>query len=188
MQWIFIVRNRKLLGCWDLRDSSSKTWASFDSFFWHQFEIFQLLDGDCKYSRVIQRHRRLMASATSIETDSSARQCLGINDYLPSVATFQTAESQVKLFSSAAIDGWPSTDRRVISDQLGEVFLPPDAGSLRSGHCHQHKLSLVSLTSKIAFQGREILHEVARRLVAVLDIWGEEVSWGVGRSEYLVWV
>ena len=100
----------------------------------------------------------------------SARQCLGINDYLPSVATFQPAESQVKLFSSAAIDGWPSTDRRVISDQLGQVFLPPDAGSLRSGHSHQHQLLLVSLTSKIAFQGRQILNEVARRLVAVLDI------------------
>ena len=111
-----------------------------------------------------------MASATSIETDSTTRQCLGINDYLPSVATFQPAESQVKLFSSAAIDGWPSTDRRVISDQLGQVFLPPDAGSLRSGHSHQHKLALVSLTSEIAFQGREILNEVARRLVAVLDI------------------
>ena len=112
-----------------------------------------------------------MASATSIETDSTARQCLGINDYLPSVATFQPAESQVKLFSSAAIDGWPSTDRQVISDQLGQVFLPPDAGSLRSGHSHhQHKLLLVSLTSKIAFQGRQILNEVAGRLVAVLDI------------------
>ena len=117
-----------------------------------------------------------MASVTSIETDSTARQCLGINDYLPSVATFQPAESQVKLFSSAAIDGWPSTDRRVISDQLAQVFLPPDAGSLRSGHSHQRKLTLVSLTSKIAFQGREILNKVARRLVAVLDIGGEEVS------------
>ena len=125
------------------------------------------MDGHCKYSRMIQRHRRLIAES---QTDSTARQCLGINDYLPSVATFQPAESQVKLFSSAAIDGWPSTDRRVISDQLGQVFLPPDAGSLRSGHSHQHKLSLVSLTSKIAFQGREILNEVAGRLVAVLDI------------------
>ena len=92
-------------------------------------------------------------SMAESQTDRTARQCLGINDYLPSVATFQPAESQVKLFSSAAIDGWPSTDRRVISDQLGQVFLPPDAGSLRSGHCHQHKLALVSLTSKIAFQG-----------------------------------
>ena len=150
MQWTLIVKNRKLFGCWDLRDSSLKTWANFDPFIWHQFEIFQLLDGDCKYSRMIQRHRRLIAES---QTDSTARQCLGINDYLPSVATFQPAESQVKLFSSAAIDGWPSTDRRVISDQLGQVFLPPDAGSLRSGHSHQHKLSLVSLISKIAFQG-----------------------------------
>ena len=40
------------------------------------------------------------------------------------------------------------------------------------------------------YQGREILNEVARRLVAVMDIWGEEVSWGVGRGEstYLVWM
>ena len=85
MQWTLIVKNRKLFGCWDLRDSSLKTWANFDPFIWHQFEIFQLLDGDCKYSRMIQRHRRLMAES---QTDSTARQCLGINDYLPSVATF----------------------------------------------------------------------------------------------------